>query len=153
MKTKFVALVASLLVVSALAQAKEKSVKLKDLPPAVKAAVEQQAGKDGKIRGLDVETENGKTVYEAELTVGKQRRDVSFDESGKIVEIEERVALESVPAAAKAAILKAAGKGKVLHVESVSDGSKIVAYEAKVKVDGKKSEVRVDPQGQPAPER
>lgn len=132
------------------AQAKEKPVKLKALPPAVRAVVERETGKNGRIRGLDMETENGKTVYEAELTVAGHRKDISMDDSGNIVEIEEAVPLKTLPDAARAAITKAAGKGKVLKVESVSDGKQVVAYEADIRVNGKKTELRVDPEGKPA---
>ena len=66
---------------------------------------------------------------------------------------EKRVKLKDLPAAPKAAILKAAGHGKVLSVESVGDGARIEAYEASIESGGKKSEVRVDPQGGPVPKR
>ena len=42
-----------------------------------------------------------------------------------------------------------AGKGKILKVESLSKLGKIVAYEAKVITDGKKSEVQVGLDGKP----
>ena len=138
---------------SSAACAKEKPMKLKDLPPAVRTVVEREAGRNGKIRGLDAETENGKTIYEAELTVAGRRKDISIDESGSIVEIEERVALKSLPDAARAAFEKAAGKGKVIKVESVSDGKQVLAYEADVRVNGKTTEVRVDPLGNPTSKR
>lgn len=153
---KIVSVVAACSLVAGLglvAFAKEKPVKLKELPPAVRAVVEREAGPKGKIRGLDTETENGKTVYEAELTVAGHHKDISMDDSGNIVEIEETVALKTLPDAARAAIEKAAGRGKVLKVESISDGKQVIAYEADIRVKGKTTELRVDPQGNPAPKR
>jgi len=134
-----------------LAWASEKKVKMEDLPPAVQATVREQS-KGATIRGLSMEVEKGKTIYEAELTVNGHGKDVSIDASGAIVEVEEEVALESIPAAAKSALLKAAGAGKVLKVESVTQGSTVVAYEATVMKGTKRSEVRVKPDGSPAPE-
>ena len=42
-----------------------------------------------------------------------------------------------------------AGKGKILKVESLTKKDKLVAYEAQVDTDGKKSEVQVGPDGKP----
>ena len=42
-----------------------------------------------------------------------------------------------------------AGKGKLLKVESVTKHDKLVAYEAQVMSEGKKSEVQVGPDGKP----
>ncbi len=137
---------------ASLSQAKDKKVKMADLPAAVQNTVKEQS-KGAKLRGLVSEVEKGKTVYEAKLTVNGHHKDVSIDADGKVIDIEEVVPLASVPAAAKAAIEQAAGKGKILRVEAVSQGDKVVAYEAAVKLAGKKSEVRVDPDGKPAPEQ
>jgi len=42
-----------------------------------------------------------------------------------------------------------AGNGKILKVESLTKKDKLVAYEAKVETNGKKSEVQVGPDGKP----
>ena len=132
-------------------QAKEAPVKMGELPAAVRATVEEQS-KGATIHGLSKEVENGKTLYEVELTVSGHAKDVSMDETGKVVEVEEEVKLSGIPAPAKAAIEKGAGSGRITKVESVTQGSKLVAYEAQVTKAGKHSEVRVDPNGNPAPE-
>ena len=56
--------------------------------------------------------------------------------------VEEEVALDTLPAAARAAIVKAAGSGKVGMVEKATKGAE-VTYEAHVRAGGKKSEVLV----------
>src|SRR5258706_14767857 len=71
----------------------EKKVKMKDLPAAVQQDVKEQS-KGATLKGLATEVENGKTVYEAELSVGGHGKDVTFDADGKIVSVEEEVALE-----------------------------------------------------------
>jgi uncharacterized membrane protein YkoI len=132
----------------------ETRVKMADLPAAVQKAVkEQMAG--ATLRGLSKETEHGKTTYEAELTVNGKSKDVTMDGEGKIIEVEEEVQLASIPEGARGAIEAAAGKaGRVLMVESVKENDKLVAYEAHIQKqpNGKKSEVRVDANGKPAPE-
>ena len=136
------------LVTTSLAQETEKRVRMKDLPAPVQATV-KEVSKGATLRGLAMETENGKTYYEAELMVKGHSKDVTIDPDGKIVTIEEQVTMASLPAAAKAEILKQAGKGKILLVESITENNSIVAYEAHVKTAGKISEVKVDPNGNP----
>jgi hypothetical protein len=126
-------------------------MKMENLPPAVQKTVQEQS-KGATIRGLSKEVENGKTFYEVELKVNGHNRDVLIDPSGAIVEVEEVVPLDSVPPAAKGALEKHAGKGKILSVESVAKDNSIIAYEAKIKTAGKTSEVRVTPEGAPSKE-
>jgi uncharacterized membrane protein YkoI len=133
--------------------AADKPVKMADLPAAVQKTVEEQS-KGAVIRGLSKEVENGKTYYEAELKVNGHNKDLLIDPSGTLVEVEDEVALDSVPPAAKAALLKHAGKGKVLSVESVTKDQTVVAYEAKIKTaGGKTTEFKVSPEGAPAKEQ
>jgi uncharacterized membrane protein YkoI len=134
-----------------MSQASEQRVKMEDLPPAVQATVKAQS-QGATLRGLSKEVENGKTLYEAEMVVNGHGKDVEIDSSGSVVAVEEEVALSSLPAAARAAIEKTAGNGKVTKVEAITHGSSLVAYEAQVNNAGKRSEVRVDAEGKPAPE-
>ena len=129
----------------------EQRVKMADLPAAVRATVKAQSV-GAKIRGFSKEVENGKTLYEAEMTVNGHGKDIEMDSTGAVVEVEEEVNFGSIPEAARSAIKKGAAGGKVLKVESVTHGTTLVAYEAAVSKAGKHSEVRVDPEGKPAPE-
>jgi len=129
------------------ALAAETKIKEKDLPPAVQQAVKQHS-QGATVVGFAKEVENGKTLYEAEMKVGERTKDVTFDADGKVVSVEEQVALESVPAPARAAIEKAAGKGKVGIVETVTEGG-VTFYEAQIKTGAKSSEVKVDAAGKP----
>jgi uncharacterized membrane protein YkoI len=137
---------------AAVSQSKEVRVKMSDLPAAVQNTV-KAVSKGGTIRGFSKETENGKTTYEAELTVNGHGKDVSIDSDGKVTEVEEQVEMSSVPEAARSVIEKGAAGGKVTKVEAVSDGTgPVEAYEAQVLKEGRHSEVRVAPDGSPKPE-
>ena len=146
MRTWFAGL--AVLSVATFAAAGEKAVKLKDVPPAVQKAMQEQT-RGAEVKGYAEETENGKVLYEVETKVDGHGRDLSFDATGKLVIVEEEVPLDTVPAAAKAAIVKAAGSGRVTMVEKVTEGDS-VTYEAHVTKAGKKSEVTVKPDGSPA---
>jgi hypothetical protein len=64
-----------------------------------------------------------------------------------IVQVEEEVTMDSLPAGVKAGLNTKAAGGKILKVESLMKNGKIVAYEAKVETAGKKSEIQVGPDG------
>jgi uncharacterized membrane protein YkoI len=136
----------------ALAQETERPARMKDLPQAVQATVREQS-RGATVRGISIETENGQTFYEASLKVKGRVRDVLIDAGGNVVEIEEQVTLASLPPAARAEIVKQAGKGRILTVESITKNNAIIAYEAHVKTAGKNSEIKVDPDGKPLPPR
>jgi hypothetical protein len=131
---------------SGLALAQEKKIRRADLPPAVeKTVVAQSAG--ATIKGFSEEIEKGKTYYEAEMLVNGHTKDVLIDTTGAIVEIEQEVALDALPAAVKAGLEAKAAGAKIVKVESITKHDALVAYEAKVMKNGKKSEIQVGPDG------
>jgi hypothetical protein len=126
--------------------AAEKKIKRSDLPPAVEKTVAAQS-LGATIQGFSEERENGQTFYEAEMAVKGHSRDVLMDGGGLIVEVEEQVVMASLPTDLQDALRAKAGKGKIVTVESITKHDKLVAYEAAVLTEGKRSEVQVDPQG------
>jgi len=149
MKTNYlVAIAASGLLLVGAASAQEKKIKRSDLPPAVEKTVAAQSA-GATIRGFSTEKEKGQTLYEVEMTVNGHSKDISIAPDGAIVEIEEQVALDSLSPEVKAGLQAKAGKGKILKVESLTKKDKLVAYEAQVDTNGKKSEVQVGPDGKP----
>ena len=126
----------------------EKRVKMKDLPLAVQKAVQAQT-KGIEVKGLSKEVESGKTFYEVETLVNGRGRDLLFDTNGTVVEVEEEVTLNGIPARAKAAIEKEAAGGEIKKVEMLTKGQSI-SYEAAIIKGGKKFEVEVKADGFPA---
>jgi hypothetical protein len=141
-------LLASLLILAVLSAAhpQEKRIKREQLPPAVEKTVAQQS-KGATIRGFSTEMEGGKRLYEVELTVSGHEKDISMDEQGIIIEVEEQLSLESLPSAVKDGLAKAAGSGTITRVESLTKNGRLVAYEAVVKTGTKRSEIQVGPDG------
>jgi len=130
------------------AQEHEKKINRSDLPPAVEKTVAAQT-QGATIRGFNEEKENGKTYYEAETTVNGHSKDILIDPTGAVAEIEEQVEFASLPAAAQSGLQAKAGSGKLGKVESITKHDKLVAYEAKVTTNGKRSEIQVGPDGKP----
>jgi hypothetical protein len=136
------------LAIPARAQEEEQSVKQSDLPAAVARAV-ASVSKGATIRGFSRERENGQTYYEVEMRVNGRDKDVLMDTTGAVVEIEEEVALASLPAAVQAGLKAFAGAGTIRTVESLTKHGQLVAYEAHVVTAGKRSEIQVGPDGKP----
>lgn len=126
--------------------AQEKKLQRSELPAAVQKTVDEQS-KGATIKGFSTEVEDGKRIYEVQLTVNGHGKDISMDPQGHIQEIEEETPLESLPPAVRDGLTKAAGKGTIRKVESLTKNGKLVAYEAAVKIGTKNSEVQVGPDG------
>lgn len=138
--------VAFALATIALAQGEEKKIQRTNLPPAVQKTVAAQS-QGATIKGFSHENENGQTFYEAEMMANGHSKDVLMDTNGAIVEVGEQVVLDSLPQAVKVGLQTKAGKSKIRKVESLTKHDKLVAYEAQVTTEGKKSEVQVGPDG------
>jgi hypothetical protein len=141
-----VGMVGALMATSAIAQ--EKKIRRSDLPPAVEKTVTAQSS-GAAVKGFSKEMEKGQTYYEAEMIVNGHTKDILINATGTIVEVEEQVAMDALPAAVKSGLQAKAGKGKLVKVESITKKDNLVAYEAQVRNGGKKSEVQVGPDGKP----
>jgi uncharacterized membrane protein YkoI len=140
------AVVGLMLAGSAFAQ--EKKIRRSELPAAVEKTVAKQS-KGATIRGFNEEKENGQTTYEVEMLVNGHSKDVQMDANGVVIEVEEQVGMETLSTEVRTGLQAKAGNGKITKVESITKKSKLVAYEAQVVTDGKKSEVQVGPDGKP----
>jgi len=150
MQSRFTAaLLFSICLLAPLATAqKEKHLKKADLPAAVQKTADEQS-QGARVRGYASEVEDGKLTYEVQLTVSGHSKDVSIAADGTVLEVEEQVELAQLPAMAREALLKQAGTGKIVKVESLTKHNKLVAYEAQVKDGaGKRKEIQVGPEGQ-----
>ena len=141
------AIVIMVLVLAAAAYPQERKLKREQLPPAVEKTVAAES-QGAEIKGFATEVEKGRRLYEVELTINGHSKDISMDKNGNIVEVEEEVAMDSLSPAVQEALKKAAGKGTIGKIESLTKNGKLVAYEAHVKTGSKRSEIQVGPNGE-----
>ena len=133
--------------VFSVANAQEKKLTRKQLPPAVEKTVARES-EGATIKGFATEVEKGQRLYEAELMVNGHHKDILMNRQGVIVEVEEEVSMDSLPATVQAGLRKAAGSGTIGMIESLTKNGKLVAYESHVKRGLKRSEIQVGPQGE-----
>ena len=125
---------------------KEKTLALKDLAPAVQKTIQAEL-KGGEIKSIGKETEHGVAQYEVETMLNGKHRDFNVDTKGKLLLVEEETSIDSIPAAAKAAILKKVGDGKLGMVELFMRGGETMYEAAYTTKAGKKHEVLVKADG------
>jgi hypothetical protein len=129
------------------AQESEKKIKRAQLPAAVEQTVARETA-GATIKGFAVEVEKGQRFYEASLIVNGHTKDILIAANGDIVEVEEQVSLDSLPTPVQAALKRAAGKGTIQVVESLTKNGNLVAYEGHVKSGKKRFEIQVGPNGE-----
>lgn len=137
---------------------RESVVSIEQVPAAAKAALLAQA-QGGTINEIEVEVENGQTIYEAEVIIEGREVDIRVaadgtllgtetedDDEGDDDENEEEVSLNSVPEAVKATILKEAAGAEIDElVKETEDGQTV--YGAEFVVDGQEVGIEVAPDG------
>ncbi|MEP6916606.1 MAG: hypothetical protein ABJC89_13225 [Acidobacteriota bacterium] len=127
------------------AQPAETTLKVNELPPAVKATVEAET-RTATLKGLSREKENGKTVYELETLVNGRTRDLMIDAAGQVYVVEEQLDVDKAPAPVRAAL---EAKGTIVLLESVLQHGR-TTYEGQVKTKaGRKVAMELDANGKP----
>jgi uncharacterized membrane protein YkoI len=149
---------------------RETEVSIKEVPAAVKVTLLAEA-KGGTIEEIEMETENGRTVYEADVIIDGQEVEIQVAPDGTLLgkeiedndegdddddegddddededEDEEEVSLDDVPAAVKATILKEAAGAEIEEVDKETEDGQTV-YEAEFEADGKEIEIEVATDG------
>jgi uncharacterized membrane protein YkoI len=122
------------------------SLQLKDLPAAVQKTVGDTL-KGGQIRSISKEVEKGVTQYEVETMLNGKHRDFEVDAKGKLLVVEEETDIATIPAAAKAAIEKKSGGGKIGMVELFMRNGETLYEASYTSKNGKKHEVLVRADG------
>ena len=127
--------------------AQEKKIKREQLPPAVEKTVAAES-EGATIKGFASEREHGQQFYEASLIVNGRHQDILIDAAGNVVEVEEELSFDSLPAIVQDTLKKRAGGGMITVVESLTKQGRLVAYEAHVKHGIRRSEIQVGPSGE-----
>lgn len=132
------------LVISVGAQAKEKPVKQTGLPTAVqKTAQEHSSG--ATVTGYTKDKVEGVMVYQMNLLVDGRTRGIVMDSDGTVVQVEQEIAWDQLPASVQADLNNVAGKGKYGAVSTITKQGQLVAYEAALVTNGNTAHVQVKP--------
>jgi uncharacterized membrane protein YkoI len=137
----------------------EKKTALDQVPEAVKATLLSQGG---TIEEIEVETENGRTIYEADVTVGGQKMEMKVAADGSLIgqeadddegdnenqekedEDETPLSIDQVPAPVKATLLREAQGGTIKEIEREDEDGQIV-YGAEIVINGQEFDLKIAP--------
>lgn len=141
-------------------EAEAEEAEVVEIPAEVQAVIDEYFP-DAEIDKVEMEEEDGLTLYDIEFTEGKGEIEVAAD--GTIIDVATIVTMDELPEAAAAAIKKAAEGCTILqlekseiHSEINREGEKAVVvkldphrfvYEAELEKDGQTGEVEVDAEG------
>jgi hypothetical protein len=124
----------------------QKKLTLKDLPAPTQKTIRGEL-KGAEIKNIDKETEHGVAQYEVETMLNGKHRDLNVDTKGNLLVVEEETNVDSIPAAAKGAILKRVGDGKLTMVELFIRSGETMYEAGYTTKAGKKHEVLVKADG------
>jgi hypothetical protein len=125
----------------------ENRLKKSDLPAAVQTTADEQSA-GATVLGYTKNVEHRRVEYIVQLMVGDRTKGVIINPQGNILEVEEQIAPDALPANVFHGLSAQARKGRLAKVESLTRHGKIVAYEAQVITDGKQSQIQVGADGQ-----
>jgi Putative beta-lactamase-inhibitor-like, PepSY-like len=117
-----------------------------DTLPTVVATAFRAAYPNATILHVSREPQDGKIVYEIESRDGSTRRDLLYDPAGQVIEIEEMIPADSVPAAVRAALVRDVPGSALVGAERVTRGA-VVLFEVHAKKNGRSQYLTYDPQG------
>jgi hypothetical protein len=99
------------------------------------------------VRGCVKDVSRGKTTYEVETLKDGRGKDITFDATGAVLEVEQQIDETSLPQSVAASLRKAYNGGKLGKIESLTRGGVLVSYEAVITRDGKRWEAAFRPDG------
>jgi uncharacterized membrane protein YkoI len=149
MKTKawVIAAMAASWVVFGQANAEEKALHKSQVPKAVLEAFEK-AYPNMKDVEFEKEMFNGQAAYELEYKTNNEEHEVLYSADGTLLQKEEEIEGETLPAAVKDAIRKAYPKAEIKEVEKImKPDNALMGYEVEIVTAGKEIELELDTQG------
>jgi hypothetical protein len=125
--------------------AQEREISCDNVPIAVHAAF-AQAYPQATIRGCAKEVEEGETVYEIASMEGGTGRDVLFHADGRVIVVEETIAVGDAPNPVQQAVHKMYPHGTITLAEKIMRDATLL-YEFHVKNDDTLEEIVFDASG------
>jgi hypothetical protein len=127
------------------AKAKNRTIKLLDLPEPTRAAVDRlMAG--GQVTKIEVVKKDGATIYDVEGTLNGKDVEYEITHNGKILSSAESVPYESLPAAVRMAATLYFGSAEQFAASREIEGDKTF-YEVRGKKEGKPVTIKLSDDG------
>jgi len=136
----------------------EMEISLAQAPQAVRTTILAQA-QGSPVDEIEMETENGQTVYEAEVLIGGKKVEIEVAADGTLLgtemddeeddeedENEVQISLADAPQAVQTTLAKEATGAEIKEIEREIEGGQTV-YSAEVMIGGQEVEFEIAPDG------
>jgi hypothetical protein len=124
----------------------DKKITEAQLPVAARTTAHRETT-GATVKGYLTEVEHGVRVYEVETVVSGHTRDLQIIADGTLTEVEEEVPFDGLSASVKIGLTTRAKDAKIVKVESLTKGGKLVAYEASTLKGSHHGGIQVGPDG------
>lgn len=121
------------------------SMKLEQVPEAARAVIESHTA-GAEICRIKQKQKDGRTIYKVKYKKGGREHELKVSAAGDLLELEEAVTLDELPAAVRATVEKETAGAEIEELEKGTEGGKTF-YEVEFKKDGETPEVIIDPDG------
>jgi uncharacterized membrane protein YkoI len=122
-----------------------KEVKLEDVPPAAQAVIQSHTS-GGTIEKITRKKEEGKHYYKVKYKKDGRESKLEVDEDGKVLKMEEILAMKDLPPAVQKTVKAKSAGGKIEELELETEDGKTF-YEIEFKKDGKEHKLKVAKDG------
>jgi len=142
------ALFALAVVARAADEDKAKKVKQSEVPAKVLETIKKHFP-DAKTESIEKEEEDGKTIYDFEMKLGKVKWEADVAEDGTLIETEQQIEEKDTPPAVMGAVKQKFPRGSIKEVMAKTKGEEktVHEYEVVVRDEAKDHELTVSPDG------
>ena len=122
-----------------------KEVKLEDVPPAARSVIQSHTS-GGTIEKITRKKEEGKHYYKVKYKKDGRESKLEVDENGKVLKMEEILAMKDLPPAVQKTVKAKSAGGKIEELELETEDGKTF-YEIEFEKDGKEYKLKVAKDG------
>jgi len=127
---------------------KAKKVKPSEVPAKVLETIKKHFP-DAKTESIEKEVEDGKTIYDFEMKLGKVKWEADVAEDGTLIETEQQIEEKDAPPAVMGAVKQKFPHGNIKEVMAKTKGEEktVHEYEVVVRDEAKDHELTISPDG------
>jgi len=122
-----------------------KEVKLEDVPPGAQSVIKSHTS-GGTIDKITRKKEDDKHYYKVKYKKDGRESKLEVDEDGKVLKMEENLAMKDLPPAVQKTVEAKSAGGKIKELELETEDGKTF-YEVEFEKDGKEHKVKIAKDG------
>jgi uncharacterized membrane protein YkoI len=122
-----------------------KEVKLEDVPPGAQSVIKSHTS-GGTIEKITRKKEDDKHYYKVKYKKDGRESKLEVDEDGKVLKMEENLAMKDLPPAVQKTVKAKSAGGKIKELELETEDGKTF-YEVEFEKDGKEHKVKIAKDG------